>query len=314
MATDSAAATESSSSGGLLALGEPVLGKLNYSLRADADAVAAFKARTAALSDATAPGQAAKGTEGAGRFFSDTKEMAVHDVRPCIDDLSIDVHGVIVARKPGGAWDFSDSLETVLDPRDEELRAIYYPELEQLALSSVVTADGRRAKYAVCAGTQKFTEHKERGYLGAYSRQIHNDIFEIRPDYDDTSTALWDPSFWDASNMRTESGATKRIFCALFRLKMVILPRQARGKHRESTQKRDAFFSGVYGPSAELEAPPLVHPYSGIVFGGAFSTASQYSRRGEKPPPGASTADGPENLLRKRGAENASSMRHCDSY
>eukprot|EP01046_Picozoa_sp_COSAG06_P038569 COSAG06_NODE_4463_length_4229_cov_5.105569_5_plen_251_part_00 len=216
MATDSAAATESSSSGGLLALGEPVLGKLNYSLRADADAVAAFKARTAALSDATAPGQAAKGTEGAGRFFSDTKEMAVHDVRPCIDDLSIDVHGVIVARKPGGAWDFSDSLETVLDPRDEELRAIYYPELEQLALSSVVTADGRRAKYAVCAGTQKFTEHKERGYLGAYSRQIHNDIFEIRPDYDDTSTALWDPSFWDASNMRTESGATKRIFCAPF--------------------------------------------------------------------------------------------------
>lgn len=215
MATDSAAATESSSSGGLLALGEPVLGKLNYSLRADADAVAAFKARTAALSDATAPGQAAKGTEGAGRFFSDTKEMAVHDVRPCIEDLSIDVHGVIVARKPGGAWDFSDSLETVLDPRDEELRAIYYPELEQLALSSVVTADGRRAKYAVCAGTQKFTEHKERGYLGAYSRQIHNDIFEIRPDYDDTSTALWDPSFWDASKMRTESGATKRIFCAL---------------------------------------------------------------------------------------------------
>ena len=45
-----------------------------------------------------------------------------------------------------------------------------------------VTADGRRPRYAVCAATQKFTEDKSRGYLGAYSRQIHTDIFEIRPD------------------------------------------------------------------------------------------------------------------------------------
>ena len=76
----------------------------------------------------------------------------------------------------------------MLDPREEQLRRVYYPELEALARRSVRTADGRTAKYCVCAGTQKFTEDKGRGYLGAYSRQIHNDIFELRPDVDDTET------------------------------------------------------------------------------------------------------------------------------
>ena len=32
-----------------------------------------------------------------------------------------------------------------------------------------------------------------------------------------------------------------------FRLKMIILPGQARDKHRESTQKRDAFFACRWG-------------------------------------------------------------------
>jgi hypothetical protein len=72
-------------------------------------------------------------------------------------------------------------VSQVLDPRDRELRRDYYPELEALALDSVVTADGRRPKYAICAATQKFTEDKGRGYLGAYSRQVHTDIFEMRP-------------------------------------------------------------------------------------------------------------------------------------
>jgi len=36
----------------------------------------------------------------------------------------------------------------------------------------------------------------------------------------------------------------KRIFCALFMLKMIILPRQARDKQRENFFKGDAFFAG----------------------------------------------------------------------
>ena len=124
-------------------LGEPVLGTLNYAVRADPEAVEAFKARTAQLTE-SAMARGGKGTEGAGRFFAEPREVAVYDLRPALDSLNIDRHGVIVARKPEG-WEFSDELEAVLEPRERELRSVYYPELEALALESVVTADGYAA-------------------------------------------------------------------------------------------------------------------------------------------------------------------------
>jgi hypothetical protein len=37
----------------------------------------------------------------------------------------------------------------------------------------------------------------------------------------------------------------KRLLGAIFTLKVIILPRQARDKHRESTRKREAFFAGA---------------------------------------------------------------------
>ena len=151
-----------------LRLGDAVQATLNYAVRADAVAIAGFRAR-------------ADVQRGAGRFFSDPRVVAVHDARPAAAQLSIDRQGIVLARHPNGRWRFSDALDDVLDPRDAALRRDYYPELEALAKRFVVTADGRRPVHAICAATQKFTEDRARGYLGAYSRQVHADVFEVRP-------------------------------------------------------------------------------------------------------------------------------------
>jgi hypothetical protein len=52
----------------------------------------------------------------------------------------------------------------------------------------------------------------------------------------------------ESDALRPRSGCEIRIFCAKFMLKMVVLPRQARDKHRESTQKRkyNGLFAGIF--------------------------------------------------------------------
>lgn len=245
-----------------LTLGEPVHGTLNYALRADAAAIAAFQVRSES-----------EQSGGAGRFFSDPRDVLVHDARPASQALRIDEHGIVLARQPSGKWgDFSDTLESVLDPRAVALRQDYYPALEALALRVVVNAGGKRPKYAIATATQVFTEDKGRGYLGAYSRQVHADVFEVLPEVDDASTAHWDPS--------TE----------------LLLNDDSNGNASDSSS----------APAPQ----PLLHPYAAYVFGGHASSAARRLRRG-RPVAGAPFTDGPENLLRERGI-SAAEARNMD--
>jgi hypothetical protein len=58
------------------------VGTLNYGLRADAAAVAGFKARAAREAAAAAGGGGAPtGTQGAGRFFTDPRAVPIYDAR-----------------------------------------------------------------------------------------------------------------------------------------------------------------------------------------------------------------------------------------
>ena len=190
-------------------------------------------------------------------------------------ETNIDREGVLVLQKPGGdkAWAFADALEDVLDPKAVALRRDYYPELEQFILESVTTADGRRAKYAVCAASQIFTEDKSRGYIGSYARSAHTDVFEIRPEIDDLRTSYWDPVGWDATTASTGN----------FKLGSAETPYLQ------------------YRKRVQVGERPLIHPYAGMVFGGGHSSASRWVMRGEVTPAGISTIDGPENLLVSKG-------------
>ena len=213
-------------------------GSMGYALRASLEDVAKFAAEASREQNGENWEKPASGKEGAGRFFVNPQEMPVYDLRSA--KTNIDREGILCLTKPGGAnaWQFSDALEDVLDPKARALRIEYYPELEQFLLESVITADGRRAKYCVCAGSQMFTEDKSRGYLGAYARSAHTDVFEIRPDVDDLETGHWDPVGWDAKNDQTGTyvkGAA----------------RSPHPQHRDTT-KVD---------------PPLIHPYAGTCSG-----------------------------------------------
>ena len=292
--------------------GDPVVGTVNYCRAYDAEVLAEIRAQVASPSS-EAVSRGGSGVQGAGRFFTDPRQMNIHDARPAMGQLSIDRHGIVLARKtpisPGDAraWRFSDELEAVLDPKDVSLRRDYYPELEALACDSVMLSDGRRPTFAVCAATQKFTEDKSRGYLGAYARQVHTDVFTVRPEFDDKTSGLWDPSGWDCSDPTTATvrekvtGPTVGVSREAARAAA-----QKVGRAREIDELCMSDTPGGSGSGGEtrgISPPPLVHPYAAMVFGGGFSSAAIHQRRhpGQHPPLGTSTADGPENLLRSRG-------------
>ena len=246
------------------------VGSISYARRASSEDVARFAAEAKLGSQGKAP---SGGQNGAGRFFRNPQMMPVYSLRGA--DTNIDREGVLVLQKPGGedAWAFSDALQEVLDPKAVALRRDYYPELEQFILKNVVTADGRRPKYAVCAASQIFTEDKSRGYTGSYARSAHSDVFEIRPEVDDLHSGFWDPVGWDATAMSTGN----------FKHSSAPTP-YPQYRHRVQAAER-----------------PLIHPYAGMVFGGGHSSASRWAMRGKQPPHGTSTIDGPENLLLSKG-------------
>lgn len=111
--------------------------------------------------------------KGVGRQLLEPHEMKIYDARPVAEQLSMDRHGVIIAKL---RTKLPDSLDVVLDEKETLIKEIYYPELAELAMRNVVLEDGRRPKYAFCNNSQKFTEDKSRGYMGAYSRQAHADM------------------------------------------------------------------------------------------------------------------------------------------
>jgi hypothetical protein len=69
-----------------------VLGKLNYALRADEETVALIKAQAVEPSSALVQ-RGGSGAQGAGRFFTDPREVLVQDARPLAESLNIDQHG-----------------------------------------------------------------------------------------------------------------------------------------------------------------------------------------------------------------------------
>lgn len=90
-----------------------------------------------------------------------------------MEKLRIDKHAIIVVPLKS---QLPDDLEVMLDEKETELKRTYFPELEELVKKFVVRDDGRRPLHALCVGSQKFTEDKSRGYMGAYSRQAHSDM------------------------------------------------------------------------------------------------------------------------------------------
>jgi hypothetical protein len=64
-------------------------------------------------------------------------------------------------------------------------------------------------------------------------------------------------SRWPAAIDRDRDRCEKRVFSRHLYIKCIILPRQARDKHRESTQKKDRLIAGSC--LRELSAEPCMH-------------------------------------------------------
>jgi len=73
--------------------------------------------------------------------------------------------------------------------------------------------------------------------------------FSLHQEYGAERAALIDPEKATVDFMRgapafgSDTGKKTQIFWSRFLLRMIVLPRQARDKHRENTQQRDAFGS-----------------------------------------------------------------------
>lgn len=104
-------------------------------------------------------------------------EMRILDGRAEISKWNMDENGFRVVQ--GFQTKLTPSMDTLFDPKEAEIRKVYYPEIEELAKKSVALADGRLPKYTFALRTQKFSEDRSRGFLGTYSRQTHADFTDI---------------------------------------------------------------------------------------------------------------------------------------
>lgn len=102
--------------------------------------------------------------------------MPIFDGRPSISEFSIDTHGFRVANLQ---TKLTQTMETLFADDQEEIKGVYYPEIEALVKRTVQLADGRLPKYAFATRTQKFSEEKDRGFLASYSHQAHTDFTDI---------------------------------------------------------------------------------------------------------------------------------------
>jgi len=116
-----------------------------------------------------------KGSALAARKILEPFEMNIYDARPALLSLTLDRNGFCLETLRSK---LPSSLETLLAEDERDIRAIYWPEVEDLA-KKVIRMDGRPPKYVFAIGTQKFTEDRSRGFLGSYSRQAHADFSDV---------------------------------------------------------------------------------------------------------------------------------------
>ncbi|HLH76199.1 MAG TPA: CmcJ/NvfI family oxidoreductase [Candidatus Binataceae bacterium] len=93
----------------------------------------------------------------------DPRPQPIHDGRPLVDELSLDRQGFMLLRSPTMVRDFYD---------EQEVRAVYYPEIEALA-KSVTGAE----KVLIFDHTLRCAALAKRGERGAREpvRNVHND-------------------------------------------------------------------------------------------------------------------------------------------
>merc|ERR1712224_566474 len=116
-----------------------------------------------------------KGSNMAARAMLEPHEMLMYDCRPNLQDLSLDRNGLLLANLKSA---LRPDLEVLLAEDEKDIRAIYWPEIVNLAKEKI-KIDGRQAKHVFAIGTQKFTEDRSRGFLGSYSRQAHADFSDV---------------------------------------------------------------------------------------------------------------------------------------
>jgi hypothetical protein len=106
----------------------------------------------------------------------DTQQMRIYDARPVCESLDIDIHGCCLCHN--FTTSLTETLDVLFEEREVQIREVYWPEICGLARQAIVS-DGRNPKYVFALGTQKFTEDKSRGLLGAYSRSAHSDFSDV---------------------------------------------------------------------------------------------------------------------------------------
>lgn len=115
----------------------------------------------------------------------DKESLPVYDVRPAQGQFDIDTHGFMFANLKTA---MPQTMDVLMDPDEEEIRRTFWPEVAELARRHVTSA-GRRPKFAVVLGTQKFaplTKEQQKGIknpfgslASTYSRIAHADFSEV---------------------------------------------------------------------------------------------------------------------------------------
>uniref|UniRef100_A0A7S3PE11 Uncharacterized protein n=1 Tax=Aplanochytrium stocchinoi TaxID=215587 RepID=A0A7S3PE11_9STRA len=103
------------------------------------------------------------------------KTMDIYDIRPAMNQISLDKNGFCVGHLQ---TNLEETLDILFEDGDKQIRKIYWPEVEEL-VRNTVTMDGRKPKYVFSIGTQKFCEDKTRGPFTTYSRTAHTDFAEV---------------------------------------------------------------------------------------------------------------------------------------
>jgi len=95
-------------------------------------------------------------------------QVAVRDARPILNALSLDVQGFAVLRQPTAVHDFYD---------DREIRAVYYPEVEELVRETIGAVHVIAFDHNVRNGNVDLNRRDDRGVRGP-AKRVHNDYTE----------------------------------------------------------------------------------------------------------------------------------------
>lgn len=95
-------------------------------------------------------------------------QVAVRDARPILHTLSLDVQGFAVRRQPTAVRNFYD---------DREIRAVYYPEVEELVREAAGAVHVIAFDHNVRNGNVGLNTRDDRGVRGP-AKRVHNDYTE----------------------------------------------------------------------------------------------------------------------------------------